>query len=214
MTATDESVRDLRQLYCRLMREIKMRLTAIDDTLAGKNPFPAFIAFEQCYLQLRMICELIALGCIAVHGDIPAARSKRFSKANRPDIILRELEELHPQFYPVPGAVIASRPGVEKIRIGGIGPYLTKSDLVALYAECGGVLHRGALRNMRTGASDDFSRLTQHVNKIVRLLHHHQIQLNDPDQFFWVVMHSEPDGGEVRATVMRAMSAPPVLKAT
>src|SRR5262245_42984791 len=67
--------------YCDLMEELKIRHAIIGKTLqeATNNhfAFEPFLVGEFCYLQLRMISELIALGCLLVHGDIPAARTKK-----------------------------------------------------------------------------------------------------------------------------------------
>jgi hypothetical protein len=187
-------------------RSIKMRLDSIQTTLLGKNPFPAFIAFEHCYLQLRMICECIALACLSVHGDIPATQSKRLTKEYAADDILRELEKLHPRFYPVP-AFIKELDVERKLfstKPTNIADFLTKSALLALYWECGSVLHRGTLRKMRDGATDDWNKVTKYTRQIIDLLDQHLIQLSNPDEIFGVTMISARHGGEVFANVLNA----------
>ena len=37
-----------------------------------------------------MICELIALSCLTVHGDVPATKAKRLTKAYNADQIVEE----------------------------------------------------------------------------------------------------------------------------
>ena len=86
--------RPLRELYVLLMEELERRRNIIADVLASKINLPQGIAIELCYLQLRMICELIALGCLAAHGDIPATRSGKMRKAYAPNTILAELEQI------------------------------------------------------------------------------------------------------------------------
>lgn len=49
------------QLYCGLMEEAKLRIAAIEGNLSGKTGLPGQIVRESCYLQLRLLCELIAL---------------------------------------------------------------------------------------------------------------------------------------------------------
>jgi hypothetical protein len=57
-------------LYANLMEEIKIRTGAIDIGTSGQLPLMAPLVTEFCFLQLRMICELIALGCkIARNSD-------------------------------------------------------------------------------------------------------------------------------------------------
>ena len=66
-------------LYADLMEEVKIRLSCIEIAVSGKLFLPSKIVEEICYLQLRMLCELIALGCLTAHGDI--AKSKSLQKA-------------------------------------------------------------------------------------------------------------------------------------
>jgi hypothetical protein len=67
--------------YCALMEEIKRRGEAIRITASGQlaDRIPPRMAEELCYLQLRMICELIALGSLVAHGDIKVTRAKKMS---------------------------------------------------------------------------------------------------------------------------------------
>src|SRR5436309_1108319 len=65
--------------YSGLMEEIKTRLSVVRrivfDGSRGGFAFESYILGELCHLQLRMICETIALGCLLVHGDIAATRA-------------------------------------------------------------------------------------------------------------------------------------------
>src|ERR1035437_2556376 len=152
--------RPLRELYCALMEELKRRRNIVADLVQQKFPLPVGIAMELCYLQLRMICELIALGCIAAHGDIPATRSGKMQKAFAPGTILPELETLHPEFYPVPGKQIRRPNG--KIKLEKVTtPYLTKDELLSLWSECGKWLHRGSMRNITRTVSIDFNMIVE-----------------------------------------------------
>lgn len=69
----------------------------MDMALAGQTGLPNGAIIEFCFLQLRMLCELIALGCLTAHGDLEAGKLKKSHKA---DQIIRRLEVLHPDFYP------------------------------------------------------------------------------------------------------------------
>ena len=193
--------RSLRELYVRLMEELKRRRNVIADILASKFTLPQGIAVELCHLQLRMICELIALGCLAAHGDIPATRSGRMQKAYAPNTILVELEKLHPEFYPVPGRQVRSPTG-KVVRVDTVeSGYLTKDDLLSLWAKCGDKLHRGSLKNVNRPFVVDFKEIQTWDQKIVTLLGHHQIQLQNPKHMLWVIMQAGVDG-RVHATLM------------
>src|ERR1700734_1473974 len=89
-------------IYARLMEEIKRRVDIIIQVPNGKPPLPAMVAFELCYLQFRKICEVFALGCLTVHGDLPGVRNKLLQKTYNADQIIKQLSNLHPRFYPVP----------------------------------------------------------------------------------------------------------------
>jgi hypothetical protein len=199
-------VRELRTLYCNLMAEIKDRIAVIRFVYERRTTLPDFAAFELCYLQLRMICETIALACLAAHGDIPATREGKLPKTHSADWILGALERLHPQFYPVPGRQLLG-PGGRPIAIDKItDEYLTKADLLALYGECHAILHRGAMRTVAVHRKPDFEKINSHCFKITNLLSHHQIQLQNPDHMFWVIMQAKEDG-KVHGTLMVTRSS-------
>lgn len=186
--------RPLRELYLLLMEELKRKRNLVADIVAQKYPLPIGISLELRYLQLRMICELIALGCLAAHGDIPATRSGKMQKAWSPGTILPELEKLHWNFYPIPGKQIKLPDG--KIRIDKVTtPYLTTDELLKLYAECGDRLHRGSMRTIdRPFSPHDFNKIAEWDKKITTLLSHHQIQLLNPKYQMWVIMQASDDG--------------------
>jgi hypothetical protein len=89
------------RIYAHLMEEIKRRQDVIAQVLNHTTPLPEMAAFEFSYLQLRKICEVFALACLAAHGDIPEVRTQLQSAYNA-DKIMKQLTRIHPQFYPVP----------------------------------------------------------------------------------------------------------------
>ena len=121
--------------YVGLMEEAKYRLFAMDTALEGRTGLPPGATREYCFLQLRMLCELIALGCLTAHGDLQTGKLKKAYEADR---IIRGLQRLHPKFYPI--AAIRTDKGPKLIHEHG----LTKEELVKLYWKCGNVLHRGS----------------------------------------------------------------------
>jgi len=200
-------LKPLRALYGVLMEELKRRRNVVADMLLGKFQLPKAIAIELCYLQLRMICELIALGCIAAHGDIPATRSGKLRKEYAPGKILAELGKLHPSFYPVPGEQVRASDGSISLRLVKDG-YLTKKDLLALWASCGDRLHRGAMEKIERPFEVDFNNIAEWDKKILRLLSHHQIALVDERYQLWVLMQSDK-GGRVSMHLMEKIGPAP-----
>jgi hypothetical protein len=183
-------------LYAKLMEEIKRRTAAIDQISENTCALPAILVFEFCYLQLRKICEVFALACLAAHGDVPAVRSKLIQKTYNADQIIKQLDKLHPRFYPVPGRQKLDPTNAIPIEVVNIASgYLTKVELLKLYGECGNYLHRGSIRQLlsRWEPECDFEKIRDWVRKIITLLNHHQIQLSQEDTQLWVLMQSRKD---------------------
>jgi hypothetical protein len=167
------------QTYASALREIKTRLEMAERLITGDAGNNSHLTKEFCYLQLRMVCELIALACLAAHGDIKETNTNSFKKEYSAPVLMKLLSDLHPEFYPQP---IILRPAgyrnweQEKITSG----YLTRKDLKKLNGECGDVLHRSSLKKYLSGKAitqRDFPMILAWHKKIVRLLDTHQIML-------------------------------------
>jgi hypothetical protein len=106
-------------LYHSIMEEVMIRAFSINTAIKTPTKIPQPLILEYCYLQARMLCELIALGCLVAHGDITNTNYFQ-NKAYKADDILQQLEKLHPNFYPIPFKPIFSKPTAEfaKGRIG------------------------------------------------------------------------------------------------
>lgn len=204
----DKEHNALRNLYCNLMLEVRERTDLVNAVLLGTFGLPKLAAYELCYLQFRLICELIALSSLAAHGDIPAAKSGRLIKAYQADAILNALEQLHPDFYPQPGRQIIGPDGKVKEVVPINSGFLTKPELLALYRECGNLLHRGTLRAIKDRTAGDFAKIQEIVTKIVTLLNHHQITLINPKYAIFVLMKAESDG-KVHASLMAKIDPTP-----
>jgi hypothetical protein len=131
--------------YCTLLEEAKQRLLVMEVLLNGKTGLHGGAVHESCYLQLRMLCEVIALGCLIAQGDIePSGKIKKAYEAGK---IIRYLETLHPEFYPHAATQTKSGPDTYDAVIIGEG-FLTKNELIQLYNKCGNILHRGTVRDV------------------------------------------------------------------
>jgi hypothetical protein len=133
-------------LYADLMEEAKVRLKSIETAVAGDMNIPTSLAHEYSYLQLRMLCELIALGCLVAHGDIKEVQDKRFQDEYHAARIMAGLERLHSGFYPQPAKQIYGN-GVHELRAFHTG-FLTKPELFSLYGRSGEFLHRGRMKGL------------------------------------------------------------------
>ena len=195
----------LRDLYANLMLEVRHRIDLVSSLVQGSYGLPKLAAYELCYLQFRMICELIALSALAAHGDIPATRSGKMREAYKADWILNEMEKLHPDFYPKPGRQVRGADGQVLEVVPITSGFMSKRDLLKLYHESGSLLHRGAMKDLSDRKAGNFWRIGHVAQSIVTLLNHHQIALSDPQYQLWVIMKAESDN-KVHATVMQGVS--------
>lgn len=132
MSVSTEHQRAVRVLYCNLMVEVGHRIDFLLRLQEDQFKLPQQPACELGYLQLRMICETIALGCLAVHGEVPGARTAKIRSAHEADKILNSLEGLHPNFYPQPGTR-STHPDGGNVFTPTTAEYMTKPELVRLY---------------------------------------------------------------------------------
>ncbi|MEX0957335.1 MAG: hypothetical protein WDZ83_19240 [Rhizobiaceae bacterium] len=130
-------------LYKRLMDEARRRIDAIEMLVNRETGLEARFAREAAYLQLRMICEIIAVGCVVAHDGLAELdASKELRKAFAADRIVNALSSLHDRFYPQPIRVERETAGHISVRDADV-EHLSKDELKALYRSCGNALHRG-----------------------------------------------------------------------
>jgi hypothetical protein len=91
------------QVYVELLEEAKPRMACIDGILNGRL-LPSPLLREIAFLQFRMLCESIALGCLVVHGDIGETQIGNLRKEWSASKIMERLGSLADDFYPHPGS--------------------------------------------------------------------------------------------------------------
>ena len=181
-------------VYRGLLVEIKYRTESIDSVLTGGVNLRAKIAEEFCYLQLRMICEIIAIGCLVIHGELSPVKSALF-KTYKADWIMSELAKLHPKFFPSPLEMkddTTTNPPSWIYRKSG---FLTHQDLSKLWGRhAGDALHRGNARNiLEKDKPLDFQAIKSWRDKIVALMNRHVIPSPDEELICYFVM-ADPNG--------------------
>jgi hypothetical protein len=190
--------RPLLELYRSVMEELKVRLLSIDHAVRGATGLSGPLVEDFCYLQLRMSCELVALGCLIAHGDIPGAGAPKLQKEWAADRILRELENLHPEFYPYPIRMTltprtATTPGNLHIDRKTEG-FLAKSELLSLYGKSGEKLHRGSLKKLlpkNIPVQTRFPDVVAWRDKFGGLLNEHHIASADNRQHIICALNTE-----------------------
>jgi hypothetical protein len=205
-TSADQRAVDL---YATLMDEAKIRALSI-NTIGHAAILPYPLVREYAYLQLRMLCELIALGCLVAHGDI--TQTKYFQRdAYKADEILKRLEELNENFYPIPVRPIPRKDG--RIEMHPHPPdfdFLTKDDLISLYAKCGDILHKGRLPRviLPPAQIDNSKEIERWGQKTLNLLSCHRITRLNRQVHMLTVLASVNDGGNVRVLIGRDETPP------
>jgi len=198
-TQADTSAQNL---YAAIMAEAKSRALSINALTNAGLAIPLQLIRESCFLQLRMLCELIALGCLVAHGDIKDLESSSFQKTYHAADIVKRLEKLHPNFYPVPRKLEFSPGRVHAADY--VGDFLTKKDLISLYGKCGDVLHRGSLRqllNPKRQPPNDLKDVQTWGQKILNLLSVHSISRIGGNFHFLVALEAAQTGGNVLVSI-------------
>lgn len=182
---------DTAAIYLDLMIEIKARLRAIqrcrNKTIAEPLFQEGYLAAEFMVVQLRMICEMIAVGCIVAHEIEPRKDLKKEHSASQ---IFHEMEKLKPEFFPEPVKGIVD----PETGILGYDPQtgaITKQELQGLYERCNELAHRikwkEAVARKRRLYPTDY--MFESAGKIANLLDVHLIKIAHPEKLIRVTMH-------------------------
>jgi hypothetical protein len=175
------------RVYSDLMGEVRLRIDAINRGLAGALGLKGPLVREFCFLQFRMICELIALACLTAHGDIATVKNPKIQKEWSAEKIIEALSGLHPDFYPEP---VRETPGIPPVRTDFVPldkDFLTKAELVSLAGKCGNILHRGSIKKLlsdKTPTQTNFPEIQSIAQKIANLVSVHRVSLITPGRLY------------------------------
>ena len=182
------------RIYLDLMDEARLRIHAIRDAIDRRNAWVPRLLQEFTWLQLRMLCEVIAAGCLVAHGEVHERAILKSWRA--PDIIDR-LEQLNPGFYPR-GVRLRKVPGGTHLDEYAV-PQLSKAELVSLWERSGAFLHRGSANNLIQEHGKelvvDLDPIISNTQKIINLLEQHVISSTDKRRHLVVALASEDAGG-------------------
>jgi len=172
--------------YTDLMQEIKERIYTIDDILSGKTELNGPLAHEFCFLQLRFICECISYACVIAHAYITELQATKFQREWSADTLMKQLSELHQDFYPKPQTMINTNGNIQLEEIDA--PYLTKSNLQKLNGICNRKLHRGSPEKYTYNPTPeclaaDRQTIINYANEIFRLMESHLMTNRDTPRY-------------------------------
>ena len=184
-------------LYCDLMETIKLRTGVVSQTLQlhlNKQCYlPGFAAAEFCILQLRMECELLALGCVAVHTDVPQTR--RIQKHWNADRIMSEFDSLKPEYFPQAETEVVDRER-KTIKAEIKKGVIKLSEFLRMYHHLAEQLHAGDFltAKARNKKPYDFNELVKFQNDLINLLNCHTYSLYGGEKHVRVIMNNRLDG--------------------
>ena len=182
--------------YLKLMHEIVVRLELVAQACTGNLNLTPPYAFEYCYLQYRRICELLALGCLQLHGDIEATQTTSATKEWNAKKIMSLLHRNHPHAFPQ--CATQTKVGeIWSINANSKPNAMTFADFKTLYNTCGQVLHRGTIRSIESEKpldKSDYDRLMLWSHKIVDLLNQHIIGRSSGKELYFTSLKTESGG--------------------
>jgi hypothetical protein len=182
--------------YLRLMHELAIRVDLVARACTGELNLSPPYAREYCFLQFRRICELVALGCLQLHGDLPAARSSAAKKEWNAERIMKLLQRNHPHAFPQ--SLTRTKTADAWHLEGNSKPNaLTFTEFKALYNKCGEILHRGSIRTIEAEepiAKPDYDEVIHWSNKVVDLLNEHVVARANTKGLYHISLKTESGG--------------------
>ena len=196
------------EVYRELMAEAKMRLDAVWQAVHGKiTAVPHLLVAEFCFLQLRMIAELVAVGCLVAHEDIPATQTKKFRSEFMADKLMKLLSELHPEFFPRPASI--TRTGEHELHMEPIKEgSMTKEEFIGLVNLCGRVLHRSPLKKLLSPSSavqTSFEEIDHYAQQMSNLLRIHFVTRLGGATIIVCTMKTSETDDNVQVVITKAM---------
>jgi hypothetical protein len=168
------------KLYLHTMVEVKERLHVLVALLG--LPIAPLFKQELCYLQLRYVCELIAIACLAAQGDYETQRS--FTESYKPPEIFKALRDLYPDFFPVAAErIVTPKDGKRHHHVehSHKPDAYAEADVTSLWRSAGAHLHRASVKKyLRTTFANKAPNLTdiaRHLNGLTTLLDSHLIPI-------------------------------------
>jgi len=205
MATNVNSYTDILNKYTACMEQIKLRMESILFILKKERSTGyKYTDTEFICLQFRKILELIALANLVSNKEQYAIMNKNFANHYHAKHILRDIEKVNPNYYPIPTRqIIDKKTKKVKETVNIEEGYLTKEEFVTIYDECSELMH--AENPFASPKQLDIlsSKFQSWYNKILILLNHHQLQLVDLNLQIWVIMNT--DNGRVSTNLFERL---------
>ena len=204
------TVIEIGRIYCQLMEEVKARTETVYElandlkqTETEKEFRHNIFVFEGLYLQLRKICELLALSALLIHNcdDLESPIGKMDEYAA--DKLINIVSKINLDGFPKPVSVGQTDEENETIYLRDDDYIFDGSDLKTLYRQCGDLMHIGTLseilRVKQREVNQDF--IIEWSLKIIKGLGTHAIGFPDGKRYLFVVM-ATPDDSKVTCRLL------------
>ncbi|MBU2341287.1 MAG: hypothetical protein KKE77_08615 [Alphaproteobacteria bacterium] len=208
---TKLSREDMVRHYGGLMGHIKFRLDTLANIVRCSNEdegiHSAIVSGELGYLQVRKVCETLALATLIAHNQIEAATSKKFLKEYNAEAIFTMLaRQVNPEGFPQ--AVMEWRGNTLTLAAGGP---MDRTELKQAYIRSHTMLHTGGLADIFANKEVrlDFRELTTFHNRFVELLSVHAVALPEIETILLCALNHGPSGGKVHVRLSQAKRNPP-----
>ncbi len=189
-------------LYCAIMEELKARVQTMGEIAHGiRRPTSSahhrhnVFFFEGLYLQLRKVCELLAIAVLTAQ-----TLDERFQKANllaeyRADKLFKAVSRINPVCFPRPIQGGNWKPGATQL-VWEHPPVFTAKDITSLYNTCDERMHAGKLRDFLRGRKTDLRQdlVKEWVEKLMTGLANHIIALPEAGRSMIVQMVDSENG--------------------
>ncbi len=178
--------------YLPLMHELATRIALAGRICNNDYDIPFPYAREFVYLQFRYMCELIALGCLQLHGDLPISSSKSIKSEWNAQKIMNLLSKNYSGCFPQCVMRVKSDHGWG-IKVNHDSDALTYSEFKSLYNECGRHLHRGSIRSIKDAGPLGQSHIEQVLRwhrKLVALMNEHLVGRASATSFYLISLRT------------------------
>ncbi len=171
------------QKYEQVMQRIKGRTEYVKGIYSSAESMGKVSVYmvESICLQLRMTIKDIAVACIIANSSEMPGLAHKLRKKYNPKLILKSLEELNSECYPIP---------VEE------GDWLTKDEAISAYGKLSQFIHQNL--KYYEDVPSDFRVMYQYTQdlttKIFKLLSHHHITVLDENKMYRGIMSTLSDG--------------------
>lgn len=176
-----------RRKYASMMWECRYRVETLREFTSGKTHCTYLqTTIESEALQLRKLLELIAFSSLVSYQEAYRSVRKDIAKDWHAARILRKIESINPEFYPVPIDGFHKQ-GWNRMQ----GGYLTRKQFERLYDKCGALLHSQNPFSKGKSSLAFYKKVPEYLGRIETLLSEHLVELAESRELIHVIAPME-----------------------